>query len=168
MHCVLEGLTKTRVISIYTFSCMQLSMQVSSNHCFHTGSAQSITIMTSTLEDTARKLVRCLWQFLYLMILGESQGHLNYFKGIYAYTHLWNWCVFLTIDPVSVQLPIIIISLLVTAITILLGQPTHSDVELADMLMNYFVKQMEPFYGCLQFHFHSSAHKELLSASVLL
>ena len=38
-------------------------------------------------------------------------------------------------------------ALLVTAITMLLSQPTHSEVCLADMLLEYFVKEMQPLYG---------------------
>lgn len=38
-------------------------------------------------------------------------------------------------------------AVLVTAITILLSEPTHSQVDLAHILLRYFVKELEPLYG---------------------
>ena len=40
-------------------------------------------------------------------------------------------------------------AVLVTAITILLSEPTYTDVDMANMLLRYFVKEMEPLYGQL-------------------
>ena len=48
-------------------------------------------------------------------------------------------------------------ALLVTAVTMLLSQPTDNDIRLADMLLLYFVKEMEPLYGYP--YSHCSAQK---------
>jgi hypothetical protein len=49
---------------------------------------------------------------------------------------------------------------LVTAITMLLSKPTHKEVEIADIILKYFVKEMDPLYEpeSMTMNTHSPCH----------
>jgi hypothetical protein len=93
----------------------------------------------------------------------ESHGHtladMKYFKA----TEYHNMMLYFMLPVVRHFLPTDYFShfaLLVTAITMLLSQPTHTEVRLADMLLEYFVKEMQPLYGisAMTINVHSLCH----------
>jgi hypothetical protein len=51
-------------------------------------------------------------------------------------------------------------AVLVTAINILLSEPTHKDMDIAHVLLQYFVKEMESLYGAraMTINIHSLCH----------